>query len=339
MSNIQYNISIGRAENGSDILLNPCNLSHLLVCGLPESGKTSFVQSVFSSLILQAGEKDVKLIIYDSKITEYVAFGGLPHLLIPIISDRTKFNALINWTIAEIKHRLQQMAESACRDYKSYNMLVEGKGISSLPDIFIIVDDFSTLLFGRDEFRNFIYCLSNGRVAGVHMIIISSLPSTRAIQKQLITNIPNKALFRMSSRAESRAHINTVGAEKLRIPGEMIFRTTYESFCCRSTYVPPEQIDSNLRILHEETTTKSMAYQYDDLIPEAAGLILSNQKCSIGLLQRKLKIGFNRAAEVIDQLEDLGLVGPENGIMPRDIKMNISQWNSVCDRIGIQRPG
>lgn len=351
-------VPIGAAENNAVLIRDLSTIPHILICGFTGTGKTAFVQTVLSILISKQNPEEVKVIIYDSKRIEYGLFSAAPHLLVPVIYDRDKAVSILKYLAEESRNRFRLFANAGCKDYEKYNALADRT--KKIPELFLVLDDFSSLSLDRSEMQELLNVLNNGRIAGIHVIVISSLASTKVLQKELISNIPCRICFRLSSKTESRSILEQAGAEELFVPGEMIYKFQNDFCKCQSAYATYENIGSVMKsVCHaaasvtdlgtkaamlfadtSENAGASPSYAdevYDEFIADAAEAIINSQKASIGLLQRQFKFGFNRAARIMDQLQLLGVVGEEIGTKPRKVLMTVDEWNSMCSSKGLKR--
>lgn len=355
----KINVPLGATETGELIVRDLSTIPHILVCGFTGTGKTAFVKTLISVILSKQSPVDVKMVIYDTKRIDYNQFSGVPHLMCPIISEREKAISMLKYLADESRRRFDLFANNGCKDYEKYNAMQLDE-TKKLPELFVVLDDFASLQLDKNEAYDFLNVLRNGRIAGIHAIVISSMASTKTLQKELISIIPCRICFRLSTRAESRTVLEQSGAEELFVPGEMIYKFQNDCYKCQSAYATYENIGSVMRSIGRSITSvsslgieASMLFAdltsglkktdsgfdegYDDLISDAAEEIITSQKASIGLLQRKFRIGFNRAAHIMDQLEDIGVVGPEMGTKPRVIIMDIDDWNRECETNGLKK--
>lgn len=358
-ANGKINVPLGATETGELIVRDLSTIPHILVCGFTGTGKTAFVKTLISVILTNQSPLDVKMVIYDTKRVDYSQFSNAPHMLCPIISEHDKAVSMIKYLADESRKRFDLFANNGCKDYERYNDL-QTDASKKLPEIFVVLDDFAFLQLNRSEAYDFLNVLRNGRIAGIHAIVISSMASTKTLQKELISIIPCRICFRLSTRAESRTILEQSGAEELFVPGEMIYKFQNEYYKCQSAYATYENIDNVMRGINRAIASVSSlgieasmlfadlgvetgdahsnaGVRYDDLISDAAEEIINSRKASIGLLQRKFKIGFNRAAHIMDQLEEVGVVGPEMGTKPRSILMDVDDWNDDCASKGFKR--
>ncbi len=352
----ELKVPLGRREGGSIVVLDMHEVPHMLICGFTGSGKTAFVRTLLSTLATQYSCNKVSFVIYDSKYIEYSAFSDLKHMLLPIIADANKIKGVIDYLAAETRSRLQRFADARTKDLNSYNEYCKEAGNDKLPEVFFVMDDFAQCPIDRDILFSISEILRNGRIAGIHVIIVSSVVTAKVLPKEIISNIPCRLTFCLSSKAESKLILEEPGAEELFIPGEMLFRYQGMIEKCQCAHAEDENINKVLKKLKakgrmnltslgllaegifEKDTSKPMAQNtledYDEYIAQAGAIILEKQKATIGMLQRVFKIGFNRAERLMNQLEELGLVGEEAGTKPRAILLSEDKWNKVCRKHG-----
>lgn len=352
-------IPMGMTEQGDMLIRDLSSIPHILVCGFTGTGKTAFVQTIMSVMLSKQSPSDIKLIIYDSKRIEYGLFSNTPHLFVPIIYDRDKAIAMLNFLAEESRRRFRLFAEARCKDYEKYNSL-QRDDTKKLSEIFFVIDDFSSLSLDKNDMYEFLNVVKNGRIAGIHLIVISSMASTKVLQKELISNIPCRICFRLSSKTESRNILEQSGAEELFVPGEMIYKFQNDSCKCQCAYATYENIDAVMKSVNQavasvtalgleaamffsDVSVPSRAsdgvsnIEYDELLADAAESVIDSQKASIGLIQRKFRIGFGRAARIMDQLQSIGVVSEEYGTTPRDVLMTIDEWNDMCSERGLKQ--
>lgn len=352
-------IPLGATEDGSIIIRDLSTIPHILICGFTGTGKTAFVQTLLSVLMSKQSPDDVKILIYDSKRIEYGIFSNAPHLYLPIIYDRDKAVAAIKYLAEESRRRFRLFADTGCKDYEKYNAL-HSDDSQKLPELFMILDDFSALSIDKNEMYELLNVLKNGRIAGIHVIVISSMTSTKVLQKELVSNIPCRICFRLSSKAESRSVLEQAGAEELFVPGEMIYKFQNDFCKCQSAYATYENIGNVMKsVCHAVASVTALGIEasmlfsdipvsnssslgylesdYDELLSDAAELVIESGRGSVSMLQRKFRIGFNRAARMLDQLESLGVVGGQAGSVLKEVLMTTDDWNAMCSSEGLKR--
>ena len=348
----KINIPIGKTDTGEVIVRDLDEIPHILVCGFTGSGKTSFVQTTLAVICKDKPKDDVRLVIYDSKGVEYTAFRNAPQLLIPIIIDRDNAIKAITDLANESQERFKCFAELGCKDLEKYNQRVSGR--ERKPIIIMILDDYSALDLDRNSLYEFQTILKNGRIAGIHLIVVSSISASKVLQKELISNIPCRISFKLTSKTESKNVLESHGAEMLNVPGEIIYKFQNDFYKCQCAYATFENIEKSMKtankapksitalgaiasaIFSDSTATKksekgSANIESDnERLIQAGRFVISSGKASIGELQRYFRIGFNAAARLMDDLEIYGVVGPVSATKPRAILMTTSEWERIC---------
>ena len=340
-------LSLGCDENGNAITQDLSSIPHFLVCGFSGAGKTSFVQSVMTQLCSAQSPDDVRFIVYDSKAIDYSVFNGTPHMMLPVITDERKAAGAVLWLNTEVQRRIKTFFDAGTKDLAGYNR----KGASPLPRIFAIFDDFSSASLDAQTVTALTNVLKNGRVAGIHCVIVTSMPSSQSLQKDIISNLPCRISFCVSSRADSRVAIEQNGAENLQVPGEMIFKYQNIFAKCQAVYIPFADVQATMRSLcrqqkkdlnqlgnmaanifaDEKAAQKETKGKLDgdEMLPAAVDVILETGQASVSMLQRRLDLGYARAARLIDEMEEKGLVGPFVGSKPRTILVTREQWDAM----------
>ena len=355
-----YVVPIGTDINGQVFQKDFADVSHLLVTGFSGSGKTSFVQTVLSCLIESHDPEHLRIGLFDSKAVDYNAFNGLPHLITPIITECKKACGLLQWAMVELKKRLKLFAEVGAKDLAGYNRVQEAVGEDALCRLFIVLDDYYELQNYEDATEALVYLTRNGRSAGIHCIVVTSVPSSKTLVKDISSNIPFRISFCVANRADSRFAIGQNGAENLNSPGEIIFRSLNELIKCQASYIPYDVIQSSNQAicladrtslhrisdkasnLFAEETNKSSSDstdqgEYDELLPAAAEVVIDMRSCSVSMLQRRLKLGYSRCARIVDQLEELGIVGPYEGAKPRTVLVDRSGLDELMVEMGYKQ--
>ena len=338
-------------------------MPHLLIAGATGSGKSVCINTIIMSLLYKAKPEDVKLIMIDPKVVELSVYNGIPHLLIPVVTDPKKASGALNWAVAEMTGRYQKFAEYNVRDLKGYNKKVEAiKDIpdkdkpEKMPQIVIIVDELADLMMvAPGEVEDAICRLAQlARAAGIHLIIATQRPSVNVITGLIKANMPSRIAFSVSSGVDSRTIIDMVGAEKLLGKGDMLFypQGYQKPARVQGAFVSDTEVSDVVEFLTSEngvsqgsadieskiSQAQSMGCgdssgesEIDEYFEKAGRFIIEKDKASIGMLQRLLKIGFNRAARIMDQLADAGVVGPEEGTKPRKILMSMEEFEDYID--------
>ena len=353
----------GKDIAGKPVVADIARMPHLLIAGATGSGKSVCINTIIMSLLYKAKPEDVKLIMIDPKVVELSVYNGIPHLLIPVVTDPKKASGALNWAVAEMTGRYQKFAEYNVRDLKGYNKKVEAiKDIpdkdkpEKMPQIVIIVDELADLMMvAPGEVEDAICRLAQlARAAGIHLIIATQRPSVNVITGLIKANMPSRIAFSVSSGVDSRTIIDMVGAEKLLGKGDMLFypQGYQKPARVQGAFVSDTEVSDVVEFLTSEngvsqgsadieskiTQAQSMGCgdssgesEIDEYFEKAGRFIIEKDKASIGMLQRLLKIGFNRAARIMDQLADAGVVGPEEGTKPRKILISMEEFEDYID--------
>lgn len=355
-SNLSY--AVGKDIAGNIIVSDIAKMPHMLIAGATGSGKSVFVNTLITSVLYKADPKDVKFIMIDPKVVELSTYNGIPHLLIPVVTDPQKAAGALNWAVVEMTDRYNKFAEYGVRNLEGYNKkveevlatgTVEADSIKKLPQIIIIVDELADLMMvAPGEVEGAIVRLSQlARAAGIHLVIATQRPSVNVITGLIKANVPSRIAFMVSSGVDSRTILDMNGAEKLLGNGDMLFAPQGQQKPIRvqGAFISDKEVGAIVDFLKEqnsgeeqqntakevtsriETSIKTAAIsdEKDELFAEAARFIVTKEKASIGMLQRMFKVGFNRASRIMEQLADAGIVGPEEGTKPRKILMSEEQ--------------
>lgn len=353
-SNIAF--AVGKDIGGKTIITDIGKMPHLLIAGATGSGKSVCINTLIMSILYKANPEDVKLIMIDPKVVELSVYNGIPHLLIPVVTDPKKASAALNWAVMEMTDRYNKFAEIGARDIKGYNEKIKTKDYCEddkykrLPQIVIIVDELADLMMvAPGEVEDAICRLAQmARAAGLHLIIATQRPSVNVITGLIKANIPSRIAFSVSSSIDSRTIIDGSGAEKLLGKGDMLFFPSgypkpvriqgafisdkevsdVVEYLSSQTNIPQYNQEiadkiTNSQIAEADNSSKS---DNDEYFVEAGNFIIDKDKASIGMLQRVYKIGFNRAARIMDQLCEAGVVGSEEGTKPRKVLMSSEEF-------------
>ena len=350
---------------GKTVVSDIAKMPHLLVAGATGSGKSVCINTIIMSILYKAHPDEVKLIMIDPKVVELSVYNGIPHLFIPVVTDPKKAAGALNWAVAEMTDRYNKFAEYGVRDLKGYNKKVEAlDGIEDenkpkkLPQIVIIVDELADLMMvAPGEVEDAICRLAQlARACGIHLIIATQRPSVNVITGLIKANMPSRIAFSVSSGVDSRTIIDMNGAEKLLGKGDMLFypQGYQKPARVQGAFVSDEEVADVVDFLKNKNTDVSYnaemeeqiakvqqavssaraAEDVDALFTDAGKFIIEKDKASIGMLQRVFKIGFNRAARIMDQLSEAGVVGPEEGTKPRKILMSAEQFENYLEENG-----
>ncbi len=345
---------LGKKLNGEVEFLDLTKMPHLLIAGATGSGKSVCVNSIISSLIYRYDPSHVRFLLIDPKLVELQLYNGIPHLLHKVITDAKSATAALYWVIQEMEYRYTMLSKLNVRDLNSYNSKVESyisqgyKDYKRFPFLVILIDEFADLMMvSGKELEDFVTRIAQkSRAVGIHLILATQRPSVNIITGIIKANFPARIAFQVASMVDSRTIIDQKGAEKLLGKGDSLFQSPYMSFPFRSqtAYVTEEEVLDlvkvvqpmakprfiQLELLDEETGSSVNFDEDDDLFEEAVDIILESRKASASYLQRRLRIGYNRAARMIEAMEELGYIGAAQGSKPRDIlvdkieKKNIS---------------
>ena len=352
--------AVGKDIAGETVVTDIAKMPHLLIAGATGSGKSVCINTLVLSLLYKAHPDDVKLIMVDPKVVELNMYNGIPHLMIPVVTDPKKAAGALNWAVAEMEKRYRLFADAEVRDLAGYNKYVELHGeddtLKRLPQIVLIVDELADLMMvSKSEVETAICRLAQlARAAGIHLIIATQRPSVDVITGLIKANMPSRIAFAVSSGVDSRTILDMNGAEKLLGKGDMLFFPQNYSKPVRvqGAFVSDREIQDVCEFLKKQTDgtynedtiaaiEKSVqavsaapgAAQAgpgrDEYFEEAGRFIIGKEKASIGNLQRVFKIGFNRAARIMDQLCEAGVVGEEAGTKPREILMTMEQFEEI----------
>lgn len=353
----------GKDIAGKPVITNIAKMPHLLIAGATGSGKSVCINTIIISLLYKASPDDVKLIMIDPKVVELSVYNGIPHLFIPVVTDPKKAAGALNWAVAEMTDRYNKFAQYNVRDLKGYNAKVESisniedeNKPKKLPQIVIIVDELADLMMvAPGEVEDSICRLAQlARAAGIHLIIATQRPSVNVITGLIKANMPSRIAFSVSSGVDSRTILDMNGAEKLLGKGDMLFypQGYQKPARVQGAFVSDQEVGAVVDFLSKqnptaeydkeiqekieavkETTTAGAdtANDRDVYFADAGKFIIEKDKASIGMLQRVFKIGFNRAARIMDQLYEAGVVGDEEGTKPRKVLMSMEEFEQYID--------
>ena len=361
----RISFAVGKDIGGKVIVSDIAKMPHMLIAGATGSGKSVCINTLIMSILYKAKPSEVKLILVDPKVVELSVYNGIPHLLIPVVTDPKKASAALQWGVAEMTDRYKKFADYNVRDLKGFNKKIEEleqKGETDLPgrmpQIVIIVDELADLMMvAPGEVEESICRLAQlARAAGIHLIIATQRPSVDVITGLIKANMPSRVAFAVSSGVDSRTILDMNGAEKLLGKGDMLFYPQGYSKPVRvqGAFVSDEEVSAVVDFLKNQNignyysseiedklkdmgssdgTATGGAAEYDEHFVEAGKFIIDKDKASIGMLQRVFKIGFNRAARIMDQLADAGVVGEEEGTKPRKVLMTMEEFEQLVEEI------
>lgn len=352
----------GKDIAGKVVVSDIARMPHLLIAGATGSGKSVCINTLIMSILYKAKPDEVKLIMIDPKVVELSVYNGIPHLYIPVVTDPKKAAGALNWGVAEMTDRYNKFAEFGVRDLKGYNKKIDAlenvedeNKPKKLPQIVIIVDELADLMMvAPGEVEDSICRLAQlARAAGIHLIIATQRPSVNVITGLIKANMPSRIAFSVTSSVDSRTIIDMGGAEKLLGKGDMLFypQGYQKPARVQGAFVSDEEVSDVVDFLKNQNTDAAYSAEIEEqiakvqhaasavkgdedtdaLFADAGKFIIEKDKASIGMLQRVFKIGFNRAARIMDQLSEAGVVGPEEGTKPRKILMSAEQFENYLE--------
>lgn len=362
----KLSFAAGKDIAGKVVVTDIAKMPHVLIAGATGSGKSVCINTLIMSILYKASPEEVKLIMIDPKVVELSVYNGIPHLMIPVVTDPKKAAGALNWAVAEMDRRYREFAEYGVRDMKGYNEKIsampeiDGVKHSPMPQIVIIVDELADLMMvAPGDVEGAICRLAQlARAAGIHLVVATQRPSVNVITGLIKANMPSRIAFSVSSGVDSRTIIDMNGAEKLLGKGDMLFYPSGYQKPARvqGAFVTDQEVQSvveylknnngevsyNEEVVNHVNTSEigagisgtmggSDGDEHDQYFIEAGRLIIDKDKASIGMLQRTFKIGFNRAARIMDQLCEAGVVGGEEGTKPRKILMSPEEFEQYVN--------
>lgn len=364
----KISFAVGKDIEGNVVVEDIAKMPHLLIAGATGSGKSVCTNTLIMSILYKARPDEVKLILIDPKQVELKVYNGIPHLLTPVVTDPKKAAGALNWAVAEMTKRYQMFSECNVRNIQGYNDkvkeletsgMVEEEKLEKMSQIVIIVDELADLMMvAKAEVEEAIVRLAQlARAAGIHLVIATQRPSVDVVTGLIKANVPSRIALSVSSGVDSRTIIDSVGAEKLLGNGDMLFYPTMypKPVRVQGAYISDDEVVNVVEYLKaqngESTYSEEVTSQItstssnnttmigdggsnndrDEYFVQAGRFIIDKDKASIGMLQRMFKIGFNRAARIMDQLFEAGVVGPEEGTKPRQVLMSEEQFEEYID--------
>ncbi|MGI6545737.1 MAG: DNA translocase FtsK [Fastidiosipilaceae bacterium] len=348
-------VALGRDIPGLPIVCDLTKMPHLLIAGATGSGKSVCINSILISLLYRASPEDLRLLLVDPKVVELSVYNGIPHLLSPVVTDPKKAANTLNWAVVEMDRRYNEFARFKVRDLRAYNRSAaesDDPQMPHLPLILVVIDELADLMMTAPaEVEEAIARLTaKARAAGIHLIIATQRPSVDVITGLIKANIPSRIAFAVSSHIDSRTILDIGGAEKLLGKGDMLYypQSSNKPIRGQGAMVTDQEVEKVLDFVRRENEGEydsdvtrqissekvgldgdSAAADEDELLPDAAELVLEIGHASSALLQRKLKIGYPRASRMIDQLEEKGWIGPFEGSKPRKVLLTETEWEAM----------
>ena len=350
--------AIGQNISGEAIVGNIAKMPHLLVAGTTGSGKSVCLNSLILSILYKASPDEVKFIMIDPKMVEFKIYNGIPHLLVPVVTEPKKAAGALQWAVVEMEKRYRYLSDENVRDLASYNEVMktreDGK---TLPQLVVVIDELADLMMtaSKEVEESIIRIAQMGRAAGVHLVIATQSPRADIITGLMKSNIPARIALQVSSALESRIIMEATGADKLLGNGDMLFRKDSGSKPVRiqGTWVSDDEREDVINFIKRsgdaeyaadviaqiekaaedkdknkgaKTEEPDMADDFDELLPQAVDVVFNLGQASVSQLQRRLKLGYSRAARIVDQMEELGIIGPFEGSKPRPLLITRQQW-------------
>ena len=367
----KLNVALGKDITGNTVCADIAKMPHLLIAGTTGSGKSVCLNSMIVSILYNATPDEVKLLMIDPKQVEFTIYNGIPHLLVPVVSDPKKAAGALGWAVTEMLQRYKLFSEKNVRDIKGYNRLAENsEDMKKMPQVVIFIDELSDLMMAApNEVEDSICRLAQmARAAGMHLVIATQRPSVNVITGIIKANIPSRIALSVSSQVDSRTIIDIAGAEKLLGNGDMLFNPMGISKPVRvqGCFISDEEVEAVVGFIknqggeqhdYDEEVMQEIERQAvmdkkkeepaaddgdssdgDEMIPKAIEVVVEAQMASTTLLQRKLKLGYARAARIIDELEQRGIVGPFKGSKPREVLISKQQWMEMNALAGASAP-
>ena len=336
--------ALGKDVAGNPIVGDISKMPHLLIAGATGSGKSVCINTLILSLLYKSTPETVRLILIDPKVVELNQYNGIPHLLIPVVNDAKKATSALNWAVQEMTQRYKLFGENNVKDITGYNEKIE---TNKLPHIVIIIDELADLMMvAANEVEDAICRLAQmARASGIHLIIATQRPSVDVITGVIKANIPSRIAFSVAAQTDSRTILDMGGAEKLLGKGDMLFYPMGSSKPTRiqGAFVSEKEVERVVNYIKnqieqpsyvpeiiEKIDQNNISGEYDnsdEFFDDALKLIVENQQASISMLQRRLRIGYNRAARIIDEMEDKGIIGPHEGSKPRQVLIDQETLN------------
>ena len=364
----KLSFALGKDISGQCVVGNIAKLPHMLIAGTTGSGKSVCMNSLILSLLYKARPDEVRLIMIDPKMVELGVYNGIPHLYVPVVTDPKKAAGALQWSVVEMLKRYRLFSEIGVRDLASYNKHCLETGEQTMPQVVIVIDELADLMLvaSKEVEESICRVAQMGRAAGMHLIIATQRPSADVITGLMKANIPSRIAFAVSSAMESRIILDQAGAEKLVGMGDMLFSPVG---CGKPTriqgaFVSDEEREEVIQFIKEgagETNQNSEIEEYmnkaaegkdghysgkdshedgpagsfDEMLPQAVEVVLETKGCSVSMLQRRVKLGYSRAARIVDQMEELGIVGPYEGAKPRQVIIDREGWMNIQRSLGL----
>ena len=354
----KISFAVGKDIAGNAIVGDLKSMPHLLIAGSTGSGKSVCINSIITSILYKARPDEVKLVLIDPKVVELANYNGIPHLLIPVVTEPSKAAAALNWAVAEMDERYRKFAAEKARALSSYNRIVRERGEEDLvmPQVVIIIDELADLMMAAPSQVEESICrlAQKARAAGMHLIVATQRPSVDVITGVIKANIPSRIAFAVSSQFDSRTILDMQGAEKLVGKGDMLYHPLGSGKPVRvqGTFISDEEVQNVIDFVRDqvedteysenvmdtiERANMAPAEKHDrdledELLPDAIELVVEARQASVSMLQRRFRIGYNRAARIIDMMEDRQIIGPSDGSRPRQVLISEEELSDMKEK-------
>ena len=334
-------VALGRDIAGGVAIADLAKMPHLLIAGATGSGISTCIHSIIISLLYKSTPEDVRFLMIDPKAVELGIYNGIPQLLVPVVTDPHKAAGALSWAVTEMLNRYKTFAANSVRDLTAYNTLAtsrdyqteDGQPMEKMPQIVIIIDELADLMMAApNDVEDAICRLAQmARAAGMHLVIATQRPSVDIITGIIKANIPSRIAFSVSSQVDSRTILDMGGAEKLLGHGDMLFSPagSQKPKRIQGCFVSDSEIESIVAFIkksQQRNYNKEIGEDMDPMIPEAVKYVVDSGQASISMLQRRFRLGYARAGRLIDQMEQIGIVGPNEGFKPRQVLITFQQW-------------
>ena len=364
----KVSFAVGKDIGGNRIIGDIGKLPHLLIAGTTGSGKSVCMNSLIISLLYKAKPEEVKLIMIDPKMVELGIYNGIPHLLIPVVTDPKKAAGSLQWAVTEMMRRYRMMADAGVRDLESYNkqaLMSADDELEPMPQIVVVIDELADLMLvaAKEVEESICRIAQMGRASGIHLVIATQRPSADVITGLMKANIPSRIAFAVASAMESRIILDTAGAEKLVGKGDMLYAPLGQGKPKRvqGCFITDNEVQDVVTFIKDSseaeysdsvmaeidkkaaesgksgsgssggTAAETESSDGDEMLPAAVDVILETGQASVSMLQRRLKLGYARAARIMDEMEERGIVGPFEGSKPRQLLITREQWQAIKD--------
>ena len=358
-SKSKLSVAMGKDIAGNVIVGNIAKMPHVLIAGTTGSGKSVCVNSMILSLLYKSTPEEVRMIMIDPKMVEFVVYNGMPHLYVPVVTDPKKAAGALQWAVVEMLKRYRLFSEVGVRDLSGYNAILRQNDNPILPQVVIFIDELADLMMiaAKEVEESICRVAQMGRAAGMHLVVATQSPRADVITGLMKANIPSRIALSVASSLESRIILDQQGAESLVGNGDMLFAPIgRKPTRVQGAFVTDEEREEIIEFVKGEAEAeysdeilaeieKASADKgdkggsaqeeeppqsdYDELLPQAVDVIFETKQASVSMLQRRLKLGYSRAARLIDQLEEVGVVGPYEGSKPRRIMLTKQQWQEM----------